>query len=192
MAYTLSTEEFELLKSARLLGGAKKVKELLKVLEKHNIDVENLISYLRSIDYKVPNPLELRVAELEKRVSALESGKPLSPTQPTQAAQRIEITLSKGAAKHKLVPIPKKFRPLFPGYKVPFILKTSVGEIETHITGGHATDKRGDPSAGQYFTRGLSKWFEHNDVKEGDTVVIEIIEPYKRYELYKKTTATAT
>ena len=189
MAY--SVEEFELLRSARLLGGAKKVKELLKILEKHNIDVENLISYLKSIDYKVPNPLELRVAELEKRVSALESGKPLSPAQPTQAVQRIEITLSKGAAKHKLVLIPKKFRPLFPGYKIPFTLKTNVGEIETHITGGYASDKRGDPAAGRYFTKGLSKWFEQNDVKEGDTVVIEIIETHKRYKLYKKPATTS-
>jgi len=188
MAY--SVEEFELLRSARLLGGAKKVKELLKILEKHNIDVENLISYLKSIDYKVPNPLELRVAELEKRVSALESGKPLSPTQPTQAIQRIEITLSKSDIKWKLVKIPKKFRPLFPGYKVPFTLETNVGEIETYMVGGYSSKKKGDLAAGRGFSKGLSKWFKHNDVKEGDILVIEIIEPHKRYKLYKKPATT--
>jgi len=182
MAYTLSTEEFELLKSARLLGGAKKVKELLKVLEKYNIDVENLISYLKSIDYKVPNPLELRVAELEKRVSALERGK---------AAQRIEITLSKSDIRWKLIKIPKKFRPLFPGYKVPFTLETNVGEIETYMVGGYSKKKEGDLAAGRAFSKGLSKWFKHNDVKEGDIVVIEIAEPHKRYKLYKKPATTS-
>jgi GTP-dependent phosphoenolpyruvate carboxykinase len=73
MAYTLSVEEFELLRLARLLGGAKKVKELLKILEKHNTNVDDLINYLKSVDYKVPSQLELRVEELEKRISALES-----------------------------------------------------------------------------------------------------------------------
>jgi len=182
MAYTLSTEEFELLKSARLLGGAKKVKELLKILEKHNIDVENLISYLKSIDYKVPNPLELRVAELEKRVSDLEARIP---------TQKIEITLPKYAIKYKVLNIPKKFRLLFPGYKVPFTLETNIGEIVTSIVGGSSATKKGDPAAGSYFHKGLSKWFTHNDVKEGDIVVIEIVEPHKRYKLYKKPATTS-
>ena len=186
MAYTLSTEEFELLRSARSLGGAKKVKELLKILEKHNVEIENLINFLKSIDYKIPNPLEARLAELEKRVSALERREPPPPPTP-----RIEITLSKGAAKYKLINIAKKFRPLFPGYKIPFTLETNVGEIETHISGGSASDRKGDTAAGQHLIRGLSKWFKHNEVKEGDIVVIEVIEPHKRYKLYKKTASAS-
>jgi hypothetical protein len=95
--------------------------------------------------------------------------------------------LSNSAIKYNFVDVPKRFRRLFPGYKVPFILETNVGEIETYITGGYATDKVGDPDVGHYFTKGLSKWYRHNDVKEGDTVIIEVIEPNKRYKLYKKT-----
>jgi hypothetical protein len=45
-------------------------------LEKHNIDVENLINYLKSVDYKVPSPLESKLVELERRVSALEGRPP--------------------------------------------------------------------------------------------------------------------
>jgi len=57
--------------------------------------------------------------------------------------------------------------------------------------GGYSKKKEGDLTAGRAFSKGLSKWFEHNDVKEGDTVVIEVIEPHKRYKLYKKTTTTS-
>jgi hypothetical protein len=102
--------------------------------------------------------------------------------------KKIEITLSESAVKYSLMDVPKKFRGLFPGYKVPFILETNAGEIETYITGGRATDKVGDPNAGSYFSKGLSKWYKYNsDVKPGDVVVIEVIEPYKRYKLHKKT-----
>ena len=104
-----------------------------------------------------------------------------------QMLNKIEVALSNSAIKYNLVYVQKSFRRLFPGYKVPFILETNVGEIETYITGGHATDKVGDPDVGHYFTKGLSKWYRHNDVKEGDTVIIEVIEPNKRYKLYKKT-----
>jgi len=180
MAY--SVEEFELLRLARLLGGAKKVKELLDSLEKHKINVENLINYLKSINYKIPNPLESRLAELEKRISALEARIP---------TQKIEITLPKYAIKYKVISIPKKFRLLFPGYKAPFTLETNVGEIVTSIVGGSSANKKGDPLAGSYFHKGLSKWFDQNRVKEGDTVIIEIIEPHKRYKLYKKPATTS-
>jgi hypothetical protein len=72
----LTPEEYEIWASIRRLGGAKKVKELLESLEKYNLKIEDLLKYLKSIDYKVPTSIESRLAELEKRVSALESGKP--------------------------------------------------------------------------------------------------------------------
>ena len=36
--------------------------------------------------------------------------------------------------------------------------------------------------------KGLSKWYQYNkDIKEGDTVVIKVVESSgKRYKLYKK------
>jgi len=104
-----------------------------------------------------------------------------------EKVQKIEVVLPESALRYNLINIPKKFRRLFPGYKIPFILETNAGEIETYIVGGYATDKTGDPDAGTYFTKGLSKWYKFNkDIKVGDTVIIEVIEPYKRYRLSKK------
>jgi hypothetical protein len=174
----MTPEEFELWALIKRLGGARKVRELLEGLEKHNVKIDDLLNYLKSVDYKVPNPLEVRISDLEKRVSALE-GRSLPRPQ-------IEVRLTKSAIKYALIDVPKKYRHLFPGYKIPFILETNVGEIETHVAGGHATDKEGDPSAGSYFTKGLREWFKRNDVKEGDTVVIEVVEPHKRYKLLGK------
>jgi hypothetical protein len=68
----MTPEEFELWVSIRRLGGAKKVKELLDSLEKHNVKIDDLLNYLKSVDYKIPNPLEMRITELESRVSILE------------------------------------------------------------------------------------------------------------------------
>ena len=104
----------------------------------------------------------------------------------SKPVQKIEVTLPESAIKYSYIAVPKRHRNLFPGYKVPFILETNIGEIETYITGGFATDTVGDPNAGSYFAKGMSKWFKHNDVKGGDKVVIEIIDPKKRYRLYKK------
>lgn len=189
----MTPEEFELWALIKRLGGARKVRELLEGQEKHNVKIDDLLNYLKSVDYKVPNLLEVRILDLEKRVSALE-GRSLPRPQPTlqvegparPAVSRIEVKLTKSAIKYALIDVPKKYRHLFPGYKIPFILETNVGEIETHVAGGLATDKEGDPSAGRYFTKGLGEWFKRNDVKEGDTVVIEVVEPHKRYKLYKK------
>jgi hypothetical protein len=186
----MTPEEFELWALIKRLGGARKVRELLEGLEKHNVKIDDLLNYLKSVDYKVPNPLEVRISDLEKRVSALER-RSLPRPQPTlgverPAVSRIEVKLTKSAIKYALIDVPRKHRHLFPGYKIPFVLETNVGEIETHVAGGHATDKEGDPSAGSYFTKGLREWFKRNDVKEGDTVVIELVEPHKRYKLYKK------
>jgi hypothetical protein len=111
----------------------------------------------------------------------------VSGVEQVQMPKKIEVALSNSAIKYNFVYVQKRFRRLFPGYKVPFILETNVGKIETYITGGYATDKVGDPDVGHYFTKGLSKWYKHNDIKEGDTVIIEVIEPNKRYKLYKKT-----
>lgn len=100
--------------------------------------------------------------------------------------EKIEIELCKSCVEQSAIDVPKNYRELFPGYKVPFILETNVGEIETYIVGGPSGTKEGDPNAGYYFSKGLSGWFKQNNLKIGGKVVIEIIETKKRYKLYKK------
>jgi hypothetical protein len=80
MSY-VSPEEYEFYTLARTLGGVSKAKELLKTLHDKNISVDNLLAYLKGIEYKVPSPLESKIEDLERRMSILE-GKP-----PTQGAQ---------------------------------------------------------------------------------------------------------
>jgi len=65
-------EEFELLRLARILGGVSKVKTLLQMMRDHNIPVDTLMSYFKSMEYKIPSPLERRIEELEKRFAALD------------------------------------------------------------------------------------------------------------------------
>ena len=71
----------------------------------------------------------------------------------SEGIQKIEVTLPPSAIKYTLIDIPKRYRRLFPGYKVPFVLETNIGEIETYIVGGYKTDKVGDLDAGTYFSK---------------------------------------
>jgi hypothetical protein len=75
-------------------------KDLLESLEKHKIIIEDLLNYLKSVDYKVPSPLELRLTELEKRVSALE-GKPPPSHEREWTDEEIKKYLDECAEWHK-------------------------------------------------------------------------------------------
>jgi len=100
---------------------------------------------------------------------------------------RIEIILNNlhTPRKWSLIPCPGKYRSFFPGYKVPFILETDIGEITTKVTSDRKGTKIGDPEAGNYIQGGLRPWYDkHRELKEGDRLIIEVIEPKKkRYRL---------
>ena len=101
-------------------------------------------------------------------------------------ADRIEIILNSLHTPRKwgLIPVPKEYRSFFPGYKVPFILDTDIGEIRTKVTSGSKGTKIGDPETGNYIQGGLKPWYDrHRELKEGHKLVIEVIEPKKRYGL---------
>ena len=50
----------------------------------------------------------------------------------------LEVTLNgPGARKHGYLPLSKKDRRFFPGYKIPFVLETDIGEIRTQVAGGY-------------------------------------------------------
>jgi len=56
----------------------------------------------------------------------------------------------------QIINIPKTFRRLFPGYKIPFVFGTN-GEIEIYAVGGYPTEEQAHRDAGTYFTKGLNK-----------------------------------
>ena len=47
-----------------------------------------------------------------------------------------------------------------------------------------------DPEGGRYIKKGLNKWFEaHKELKPGSKVIIDVLEPKKRYRLRVKNTS---
>ncbi|MFH1562055.1 MAG: hypothetical protein ABIF11_01355 [Nitrospirota bacterium] len=99
---------------------------------------------------------------------------------------RIEIILNKlqTPIKYGLIPLPKKYRSSFPGYKVTFILDTDIGEIKTKVTSGSKGTEIGDLEVGNYIQGGLKPWYDrHRELKEGNKLIIKVIEPMERYGL---------
>ena len=107
--------------------------------------------------------------------------------------QRIEIPIrSLNPIKYYLIPI-KSVRKYFPGYRVPFILKSDIGKIEAYVSSAKSKGvKFGATDEGRYIksyrigrTGGLlNKWFEkHEELEIGDKFIIEIKEPFKLYKL---------
>ena len=86
MSY-LQPEEYELLRLARILGGTSKVKGLLQVMKDNNISTDTLMSYLKSMQYKIPSQIERRIEELEKRLAVLDGKtsqiQPILPEKPS-------------------------------------------------------------------------------------------------------------
>ena len=97
---------------------------------------------------------------------------------PKTEQKKVEVELTPACFKYHLFNIRKDFRAIFPGYREPFILETDVGEIKTYVCGAPAGTKIGDPEKGAYIQSGLQKFFKaHPELKEGDKLTIEILEP---------------
>lgn len=83
-----------------------------------------------------------------------------------------------------LIPLLKENRHFFPGYKIDFTLETDIGPITTRVTSAPQGTQMGDPNAGAYIQGGLRSWYDkHSELKDGSTLVIEEIDPKKRYRL---------
>jgi len=91
--------------------------------------------------------------------------------------ERIKIKVVPSAPDYGFISLPKKYRHLFPGYKVPFTLITDVGEIKkAHVS-----------SMGTNIQGGLRPWYHKHQELRFDAravIVIEVIEPYKKYSLH--------
>jgi len=102
------------------------------------------------------------------------------------AQDSLEIIVKPACIRFHLFFIPKHSRRFFPGYRVPFKLETDVMEIETYVTSARAGTQVGDPDAGAYIQANLAEWYRrHPEIKVGDRVILELIEPMKRYRLKK-------
>ena len=97
----------------------------------------------------------------------------------------IEIKNPAASQQYHFIPISKGIRRFFPGYKLPFVLETDLGEIRTHITSAPKGTRIGDPDGGAYIQSGLRKWFDAHQAQlaNGATLHIEASEPGKRYKL---------
>jgi len=107
----------------------------------------------------------------------------------SKSTNLIEILLrSDTPKKFHLIPVPKDVRHFFPGYNTAFLLETDIGEIPSKVTSAPKDTKEGDPDAGNYiksvYRNALTQWYDkHKDLKLGDKIIIEVIEPKKRYRL---------
>jgi hypothetical protein len=98
----------------------------------------------------------------------------------------IELKLNASSRKYVYIPLPKDKRLFFPGYKVNFELKTDVGTFMAHVTSEPygASVAVGDPYAGTHIRGKFGPWYaRHPELKAGDRLRIEVLEPEERYEL---------
>lgn len=101
------------------------------------------------------------------------AAEPRPSTTPGEAA---DIVLAPSCMKYYYIHIPKAKKHLFPTSKTTLELDTDIGPIKS----GFGTD----PAWGAWLQKGLSVWFKkHPELKPGDKVTIEVIEPMKRYSL---------
>lgn len=104
----------------------------------------------------------------------------------SKSSDKIEIVLNNlhTPKKYALIPLPKELRYLFPGFKVKFELETDIGLILTKVTSGPKGTEYGDPVVGNYIQGNLKRWYEaHPELKNGNTLIISVVEPKKRYSL---------
>ena len=97
----------------------------------------------------------------------------------------LEITVpSPSFRKFHLFNIPKGRRHFFPGYRIPFHLETDIGTIQTYVTSAPRGTEFGNPDAGVYVQSKLADWYRaHPKINVGNKIVVEVIEPMKRYGL---------
>jgi hypothetical protein len=105
----------------------------------------------------------------------------------TSVPDFVDLEIRNPHAKHRyhFIPVSKKNRPFFPGYKLPFSLETEIGVVKTYVTSAPKGTPIGDPDRGAYIQSGLREWFDLYEVQlvNGATLRIEALEPGKRYKL---------
>jgi hypothetical protein len=97
----------------------------------------------------------------------------------------IELTSLHSPREWALIPLPRKARRFFPGYKVYFDLETDTQPIRTRVTSAPKGTPVGDPNGGSYIQGGLRPWYNSHssELKPGDRLRFEALEPGQRYKL---------
>lgn len=97
----------------------------------------------------------------------------------------IEMKNPSKKQEYHFMPVPKRIRRFFPGYKLPFLLETDIGEIKTYVTSAPQGTHIGDPDKGAYIQSGLKKWFDihKTQIIDGSILRIQVLEPRERYKL---------
>lgn len=99
---------------------------------------------------------------------------------------KIETKLTPSDIDFGCIRFSVEYRHLFPSHSQDFILETDIGEITTGVSGADEKEKqkKGMALAGTWFAKGIRKWYNaHPELKPYDKIIIEIIEPKKRYKL---------
>jgi len=100
---------------------------------------------------------------------------PPSPVPPAQPPNKVEIEVKKSHIEYNYFGIRTRYKDLFPSANEKVDLDTDVGVIQASFYI--------DPSYGRSLS-GLKEWFRaHPELKVGDKVIFEVIEPMKRYRL---------
>ncbi len=86
---------------------------------------------------------------------------------------------------YSLIPFSNREREFFPGYKMPFIMETVSGDVETRVTSAPDGTKVGDPLQGRYVQGGLTDWYRTHkrEIESGLCLRIRQLEKGKRYRL---------
>jgi hypothetical protein len=104
----------------------------------------------------------------------------ISPMNLIYDGNKIEIRVQPAYVNHKYLGISRQHRWFFPIFGTDFALVTDVGEIKTKM---RDSQSRTNPDAGNEIG-GIGAWFRaHPELREGDRILIEEIEPKKRYKL---------
>jgi phosphopantothenoylcysteine decarboxylase/phosphopantothenate--cysteine ligase len=100
----------------------------------------------------------------------------LGKREETPQVQTVEVKLRRSYIESYSIYIPAAKKYLFPVSKTTLELETDIGQIEC----GFGTA----PASGAWLQKGLSGWFKaHPELKPGDKLIIEVIEPMKCYSL---------
>lgn len=90
-----------------------------------------------------------------------------------------------------LILFPSHDRSQFPGYKNRFILEADGKDLTAWVTSAASGTRSGDLAAGKYIMGGLQEWYRlRPELREGDTIIIEVLEPMRRYRLSARTNKT--